>query len=83
MGILGAQPPHFPVTSRHTNLDIVGVNVVRPRDVTVPSLQDHSAVVDWEWGRESKKGLDQTLPELPGHACPEAMSSQSTVGRQG
>lgn len=40
----------------------------------------------WSTGSEqrgSNKGVGQTLPEFPGLSCPEAMSSQSSAGRQG
>lgn len=39
-----ASPPMWPATD--TNLDVVGVDVVGPRDIAVTSLQDHSAVVN-------------------------------------
>lgn len=66
--------PHPTMTGEHTNLHIVGVNVVRPRDVTVASLQDHSTVVNWEWAERMQEGPgSETLLELPSHPCPEAL----------
>lgn len=66
--------PHPTMTGEHTDLHIVGVNVVRPRDVTVASLQDHSTVVNWEWAERMQEGPgSETLLELPSHPCPEAL----------
>lgn len=45
-----------------THLDVVGIDVVGPRDVTVTSLQDHSGVVNWEEMRQAWVSQELTSP---------------------
>lgn len=62
------------MTGEYTDLHVVGINVVRPRDVTVASLQDHSTVVNWEWAERKQEGPgSETFLALPGHPCLEAL----------
>lgn len=71
--------PHFGHTAifQESHLDIVGVDIVRPRYIWVPSLEDDSGVINWGCSERIKRAMRYSVPSpvkllhspTPPHSC--------------
>lgn len=74
--------PHFGHIAifQESHLDIVGIDIVRSRDIWVPSLEDDSGVINWGCSERANKTMRYSVPShtkllrrpmSPRSSCPE------------